>query len=192
MSEQSLDGEEHGHLIRKGANVVGRARDPGRAGDAAEAEDRHPLDPRRQTQPVHQARVDRRRGDARHRDEDEGVHIGSREAGPVERVPHGRLADLLRHADPGVVRLPPGGEPGVLLDGQRQVPAAHQDVLVQALQAVEVEVAVRPAVPERREQRLLVVIVRGESAPDGGDLQAQRLTVPTARKPSTAPANASG
>src|SRR6185295_12607264 len=51
------------------------------------------------------------------------------------------------------------------------MPAAHEDVLVQALQTVEIEVAVRPAVSQSREQRLLIVVMRGESAPDGGDLQ---------------------
>jgi hypothetical protein len=51
------------------------------------------------------------------------------------------------------------------------VPAAHQDVFVQPLQTVEVEVAVRPALPESREKRLLVVVVGWEGAPDGGDLQ---------------------
>src|SRR4029077_1411981 len=93
---------------------------------------------------------------------------------PRQCVEHGGAADLLRHPDPGVVRLPPGGEAGVVVDRQRQVRPADQDMLVQPLQALGVEVTVLPALPQSREERLLVIVVGRERLPDGGDLQGRK------------------
>src|SRR3712207_6980963 len=71
----------------------------------------------------------------------------------IRRPPRSTLfpyTTLFRSPDPGVVRLAPGGDPVVLLDRQREVPPAHEHVLVQALQAVEVEMAVQ----DRKSTRL--------------------------------------
>ena len=128
----------------------------------------------RQAQAVHQAGVDRGGGDAGDGDEDQGVDVAGGEPGLGEAVQHGAGADLLGDADPGVVRLAPGGERVVLVDRQGEMAAAHQDVPVQALQSVEIEVAVRPALPESREKRLLIVVVGRERPPDGGYSQVRK------------------
>jgi hypothetical protein len=49
------------------------------------------------------------------------------------------------------------------------VPPLHLYGAVQVREPVGVEVVRRPVGPERSEQRLLVVPVRWEGAPDGGD-----------------------
>ena len=108
VSEQSSTESSTATSSGKGAHVVGGARDAGRAGDAAEAEDRHPLDARRQPQAVDQAGVDRGRRDAGDGDEEEGVDVVGGEAGALPAPSRtAALAHLLRDADPGVVGLAP-------------------------------------------------------------------------------------
>ena len=96
-----------------------------------------------------------------------------------ERREQRLAADLLGDADPGVVRLAEGREARILLDRQREVPAADQDVLVQLLDPVEVEVALLPVAAERREQRLLVVVVVRKGRADRGD---RRLRIADERR----------
>src|SRR6202023_882297 len=95
--------------------------------------------------------------------------------------------------------LAPGGEAGVVVDRQRQVAAADQRMAMQALEALGVEQAIRPAMPQAQKQRILIVVMGRERPPDGGDLQggpsgrrAIGASVPRPReKATTAPAPAS-
>ena len=140
-------------------------------------------------QAVHQPGVDRGRRDAGDGDEDQGVDVGDAEPGALEAVEHGASADLLGDADPGVVRLAPGGQRLVLLDRQRQMAAADQDVAMQRLEALEVEVALAPGAAEGGEERLLVVVVRRKRRADGGDPQERSTLSQRARSAIEKPAS---
>jgi hypothetical protein len=52
--------------------------------------------------------------------------------------------------------------------------ASHEDVLVQALQPIGIAIAVRPALTQSREERLLIVVVGREGPPDGGYSQSSK------------------
>ena len=156
--------------------VVGRPRDAGRPGDAAQAEDGDPLEIRPETEAVDQARVETGRGDAGDARAPERVHVANPEPGPGQRVLDRGGADVGPHPDPGVVRLGEARQTGVGLHRQREVPAADARVPVQFLDAGHVVVAGRPRVTKRRDERLLVDVVRGEGAADGRD--AQRVVPP--------------
>ena len=161
--------EENRHLVRVRPHVVRGARHAGRAGQAAEAENRRAPDARGEAQPVHQQGVERRRRDPGDRDEQERVHVGDPEARAFERGPHGPLADLERHLDPGVVGLAPRLEAAVGLQRQREVPAAHENVPVELLDAVQVVVPGGPLPLERGNQRVLVVVVGRERPAHGSN-----------------------
>ena len=62
----------------------------------------------------------------------------------VEGAPDGLLAHLEGHAVEGIVALREALQRSILVDGQRQVPAAHLHRAVQLLDALEVEVLARP------------------------------------------------
>ena len=70
--------------------VVVQAGDPGRAGDAAQAEDGDPLDVGPQAEPADEPGVDGGRGDAGDRGEHQQVHIG-RGRVPPSAVPRDGL-----------------------------------------------------------------------------------------------------
>ena len=81
----------------------------------------------------------------------------------------------------------------VLLDRQRQVAPADQDVPVQLLDPVEVEVALLPVAAQGGEQRLLVVVVLRKGRADAGDPRHCALARgahrgPARRRASRAPA----
>jgi hypothetical protein len=118
-----LDGQQHGDLVGKGAQVVGRARDASRAGHAAESEDRRALQIRTQPHAVHEARVDRRRRDARHRNEEEMADILGAQLQRTQCSADRVLAEIDRAADPGVVRRAERIELRVVLDRQREMAA---------------------------------------------------------------------
>ena len=84
------------------------------------------------------------------------------------------VPDLFGDANPGVVRLAEGLELRILLERQREVAPADEDVAVELFDPVEVEVALFPVGAERREQRLLIVEMARERGADGGDPRQRR------------------
>ncbi len=164
-----LDGKQHRHLVRIGAQVVGGPRGAGRARQAAEPEDRRPLHGRLQAEPVHEPRIDGGRRDAGHGDEEEVIDVARRESGPRERVQHRLGAQLLRDLDEGVVRLLKGVEPGVGVERQGEVAPGHLHGAVQVLQTLDVEVLLGPQAAQRPDELLLVEVVPRQGAPDGAD-----------------------
>ena len=81
-----LDRQQHGDLVGPAAQVVVQPGDAGRAGDAAEPEQRHPLHVGPQPQTLRDAGVDRGGGDAGHRRRDDQVDLVGPDAGRVERA----------------------------------------------------------------------------------------------------------
>ena len=79
----------------------------------------------RQTHAINQARVERRAGDARDRDHEQGVDILGGKArahqSPAERL----LAKLLGTLNPGIVGLPPGCHFVIRVNRQRQKAAIN-------------------------------------------------------------------
>jgi hypothetical protein len=151
-----LDREQGGDPVRKPAQYVGGASEPRSSRDAAEAEDRGPLDVGAQAHPVDEARVDRRRRDPGDGDEHQVIDRLRAKLGAVKRASERGLADVHRGGDPGVVALREGGQLRVVGERQREVAAADPHRPVQLLEAIEVEVALSPKRAELGEQGLLI------------------------------------
>ena len=81
VSEHSSTDEQHRDAVGVAAQVVVQPGDAGRAGDAAQPEDRQPLDVGAQPEARHEPRLDARGGDAGHRGGDDEVDVGGGQAG---------------------------------------------------------------------------------------------------------------
>ena len=97
------------------------------------------------------------------------IDVARGEAGPRERVARRLGAEVERQARPVAVELGERAWPAVLGERQRQVTPADADGVMQLLEPIEVEVLPSPHVAERRDQRLLVDVVRRQRAGDGRD-----------------------
>ena len=125
---------------------------PGRAGHAAQAEDRDPLDVRPQPQPCPEPGVDGRRGDAGHRGHQDQVDVrpGSGRLGPA-RLRTARSPELERDLDEGVVGVAEPVQALVVLDRQGQVAGSRPSRSGAAGRAPRV--APGPGRPGRRRRR---------------------------------------
>ncbi len=149
---------------RSTSDDAGEAR---RAGDAAEAEDGDPLHVRPHPQAVHEPGVERRRGEPGDGHEVEVVHVAGAEARGRERPGDRVGAQVEGHPDPGVVRLLEGVERRVLGERQGEEPPTHPDGPVQLVEALRVEVLLRPVLPQCTEDGLLVRVVGRERPAHG-------------------------
>jgi hypothetical protein len=150
-----LDREEQRMLVGKGAQIIGRARQTRRAGDAAEPEDGRALDVGAQPEAIDQARVDARRRQAGDRHEEDVADLRRVEAGTRQRAARRGLAELERHALPHRVGRGERADVAILVDGQRQVTATDGDGAVQLLEPLDVEVALPPQLAKGGDERLL-------------------------------------
>ena len=99
--------------------------DAGRPGDAAQPEDRQPLDVGAQPQPWDEPGVDARSRDTGHRGGQDQVHVGSGQADSGQGGRDGLLAELNGNLDERVVGSAEAVDRGVALDGQGEVPGLH-------------------------------------------------------------------
>ena len=81
-----LDGDQHRDVVRVAEQVVVQPGDPGRAGDAAQPDERDPLDVGAQPEQGGDPGVERRDGEAGHRGRDDQVDVGGGQVGRLERV----------------------------------------------------------------------------------------------------------
>ncbi len=157
-----LDREEHGDSLGEPAQVVGRARRPGGAGDAAEPEERRPLHVGAEPEPARDARADARDRDPRHGREEDVVHVASPHVRGLERARDGLAPELERGLHPDVVPLGEGVEREVVVQGQREVARLDAERAVERLQALARELLARPGREELGESLLPLRDVRGQ------------------------------
>ncbi len=120
--------QQDADVVRPAAEVVVQPGDPGRAGDAAEPEQRHPFDvfaePDLGVDPGLQRR-NRQAGDGGGEDH---VDLICGQPGGLQRAVHRRDAQIDRDFQIGVVGLGEVRQLPVAIKRQRQVPAAHPGV----------------------------------------------------------------
>ena len=119
---------------------------------------------------VHQARVDRRAGDSGDGNEIDGVEFIRFDARARQGAAKSFLAELAGDVDPGVVGDAEGVERVIALHGQRQIAALDADTAKHALDHIGIFKLRRPALFERRGERFLGIILRGEGGCGSGDL----------------------
>ena len=81
-----LDGHQHGDVVGCAAQIVVQPRDAGRAGHAAEAEDRHATHIGAQAQSSRDAGIQRRHRDPGHRRREDHVDVAGLQPGVLERA----------------------------------------------------------------------------------------------------------
>ena len=118
-----LDRDQQGDVVRVPLQVVVHPGDPGRAGDAAEAEDRQTLDVGAHPEPLHEQRVDGRRGDAGDGGEEQEVDVRGEESRGGERLGHGPLGQRGALGDEEVVGLAERAQRAVSFERHDQIAA---------------------------------------------------------------------
>ena len=129
-----LDGDEDRDVVGMPQEVVVQARDAGRARDAAEAEERDPLDVLAQPDDRGDAGVERRDGEPRHRRRDDEVDVRGGETGGLEGVLERRRPEGHRVLEEEVVGLVEPGEGLVLVQRQGEVALGDTGVAVDRAQ----------------------------------------------------------
>jgi hypothetical protein len=159
-----LDREHDSDLVGMPADVIAARATAAAPATQAEAEHRDALDVRAETHPVGEARVERRRGEAGDRREEESRRRPRRPGSArFERLAHRALAELDRAADPRVVEVAEVRELLVLVDRQCEVPASTPAFAVKHVEAShDVGGAQAQIALESRGDGRLVVVVLGQ------------------------------
>src|SRR5689334_16869580 len=85
--------------------VVAHPGDPSRSRHAAKTKQRHSAAIRREIQPIHQARLDRRHRQPRHSARSEELDVAWRKTRNFETFAHGALAQLQPRSQPFTIAL---------------------------------------------------------------------------------------
>ncbi len=143
---------------------------PGRAGHAAQPEQRHADHVRAQADQRRDPGLERGNGDAGDRRRDDQVHVGGGQAGLLQRGRDRLGAERYRVLEEHVVGAAEVVQPGVRRQRQRQVPGRHPGVAVQPSQHAAVQAGgVDDQFTEALGQLLLGVLVRWQDAAGGKD-----------------------
>ena len=173
-----LDRDEQGDLVRVPEQVVVHAGQPRGAGDASEAERRHPLDVGAQPEHRHEPGVDRRGRDAGHRREEQVVDVGGLEAGRRQRGRDRLRGERGALADPDVVGGAEITEVAVALERQHGVPASDAARRVEALEHGAARLVRRDEIAQLGRDLGLGVRELGEGGGDRHDSRHSRTLAP--------------
>jgi hypothetical protein len=167
-----LHGDQHGDLAGMTHQVVVEPRNTGRARDAAQADERHPLDVGTQPDDRGDPRVQTGHGEPGDRRRDDQVHVGGGQVGGLEGVDDRLRAELHAHLDEPVVRRAEVRQLPVLLQRHREVALLHPGVRMEPAHQAFVEVSLHDHAGERVGDLLLAVPVLGQDPSDRQDLHA--------------------